>query len=189
MVSMNAKPPPANALCACWERYSAQTGSRLACLRTISFLACFSASSSCRLAMCLSLKVGLGGTAPNTAVNRTCRKRPAGYFGVRGRLSGCRTTMQVSRSMVAFSKFSACCYRGSAASPCARSKPHHLAVTARRPLGLFGVVAGLLGASIDAARAFVAQERGENHQLEHLQSSSPNPAFQRTRRSCASPCR
>jgi hypothetical protein len=35
-------------------------------------------------------------------------------------------------------------------------------------------VAGLLGVSINAARAFVAQEHGENHQLQHVLSSAPN---------------
>lgn len=105
-----------------------------------------------------------------------------GLLRVRGRLSGCRTTMQVSRSMVAFSKFGACCCRGSAASPCARIKPHELTVTARCPPGPVGVVAGLLGVSNYGTRPFVAQERGKNHQLQHWLPSSPNISFQATLR-------
>ena len=90
--------------------------------------------------------------------------------------------MQVSRSIVSFSKFGACCCRGSAASPCARIKPHDLAVTARRPPGPVGVVAGLLGVSNYGTRPFVAQERGKNHQLQHWLSSAPNISFQATLR-------
>lgn len=90
--------------------------------------------------------------------------------------------MQVSRSIVSFSKFGACCCRGSAASPCARIKPHELAVTARRPPGPVGVVAGLLGVSNYGTRPFVAQERGKNHQLQHWLSSAPNISFQATLR-------